>query len=285
MTAQELYKLLQIELPAAEAMAGDRLGVQVEPPDHRITRVLTALEITDAVLDEAAELQCDAIVTFHPLIFTPLEALRPDSRVARCVMRAVRLGIAVVSVHTTLDAHPLGTNTTLAQLLDIQVERPLVPSTERDGYGIGIVGRLEQPLELGALAHRIAERLGTTVRYCSGATDLIARVALVAGSGASMLEAARSAGVDAFITADVKYHTFHYASGQIALIDAGHFEMEQHVPVTLARIIEHLLERNGIALEVIASTVRTSPVHTALSFPTDNQRSTISTIHTDANQR
>lgn len=285
MTVEKLYALLQTELPVAEAMVGDRLGIQVEPPDHRIERVLTALEVTDTVLDEACQRGCNCIVTFHPLIFEPLQALRPADRVGRCVMRAIVKGIAIVSIHTTLDAHPAGTNATLAQMLGIECERPLLPSTERAGYGMGVVGRLREPCSPSQLARRVADMLGTTVRYCTGASSQIERVALVAGSGSSLLAAALESGVDAFITADVKYHTFHRASGQLTLIDAGHFEMEQHVPVILAGILQQILAHNGCSLDVLPSTTRTSPVRTEISITIDIDSSTIAVSETDAHQR
>ncbi len=282
MTAEEFYALLQQDLPASEAMSGDRLGIQVEPPRHRVSRVLTCLEITDAVLDEAVDRRCDCIVTFHPLIFEPLAELRPSNRVGRCVMRAIAHGIAIISIHTTLDAHPHGTNAQLASILGLQVEQPLLPSAAREGYGIGVIARLQEPLAPSQLAQRVAERLGTTIRYCTGSKDSIERVALVAGSGASLLPVVLDHGVDAFITADVKYHTFHRASGHITLIDAGHFEMEQHVPATLAQILKQCVKRHGLSLDIIPSTIRTTPIRTEIPIALDIDSSTITTSSTNA---
>jgi dinuclear metal center YbgI/SA1388 family protein len=276
MTADELYALLQTELPADEAMAGDRLGVQIEPPGYTVQRILTCLEVTDAVLDEAERLGCNCIVTFHPLIFAPLVALRPYDRVARCAMRAAASGIAVVSIHTTLDAHPEGTNAELARMLGVTVERPLVPSKLRSGYGIGIVGSLPESLVLDEFARHVAAALGVPVRYSAGARDTVERIAIVAGSGASLLEAAIECRADAFITADVKYHTFHQAHGRIAIIDPGHFEMEQHVPAALARIVRRIFAQHSVEIPVTASTVRTTPIVHRTLFPSDIESSTIS---------
>lgn len=262
MTCDELYTLLQQEFPTDEAMPGDRLGIQIEPPGHRVEQIMTCLEVTDKVLDEALANSCNTIITFHPLIYTPLESLRPNDRVARCIQRAVRSSIAIISVHTTLDAHPNGTNAHLARLLSVQVEQPLLPSKKRPSYGMGVVGYIDPPRSVHQYAQFIAERLSTTVRYCVGAREQIRHIAIVAGSGTSFLDAAIAAGADAFITADVKYHTFHRASGTIAIIDPGHYEMEQHVPLLLAERIAQILQGNNIQIPVYACTVRTSPVHT-----------------------
>lgn len=274
MTCNELYTLLQQELPADEAMPGDRLGIQIEPPEHRVEQIMTCLEVTDKVLDEAIAHHCNTIITFHPLIYTPLESLRPNDRVARCIQRAVRSSIAIISVHTTLDAHPNGTNAHLAQLLNVQVEQPLLPSKKRPGYGIGVVGYVVPPVSIHQYAQMIAEQLSTTVRYCAGAKEQLHRIAIVAGSGASFLDAAITAGADAFITADVKYHTFHRASGNIAILDPGHYEMEQYVPVLLAELIAQILQRNNIQIPICASTVRTSPIHTEIPLTIEIESST-----------
>ncbi|MCX7929828.1 MAG: Nif3-like dinuclear metal center hexameric protein [Chlorobi bacterium] len=276
MTADEFYALLQTELPADEAMAGDRLGVQVEPPDYRVRSVLTCLEVTDAVLDEAEACGCNCIVTFHPLIFSPLAALRYTDRVARCALRAASAGIAIISVHTTLDAHPSGTNAELATMLGIIGERPLFPSRQRPGYGLGIVGHLPARCHINELVQLVSDKLAATVRFCIGVHQTVERVALVAGSGSSLLDAALDSGADAFITADVKYHTFHQAHGRIAIIDPGHYEMEQHVPAILADIVRRIVATHGIELPVTASNARTTPVCTGASVKRDIERSTIS---------
>ncbi len=277
MTAEELFTLLETELPRQFAMAGDKLGVQVVPPHHSVKSILTCYEVTDSVLEEAEQCGCNCVVTYHPLIYTPLESLRPTDRVARCVMRAVLQGIAIVSIHTALDAHPEGTNTTLARTLGIVPEHPLVqPPNGSAGYGFGIVGRIVPPLSVQELARRVAEVLGTTVRYSLAQHESIERVAIVAGSGTSFLDSAIESGADAFITSDIKYHTFHRASGHIALLDAGHFEMERHVPQLLARITQHVFNRFGIELPIHVSTTRTTPVHIESPSAVEIERSTIS---------
>lgn len=261
MTATELYSALQEELPSIEAFPSDPIGVQVEPPAHTIHHILTCLEVTDAVLAEAVEKRCDCIITFHPLIYTPLSALQAHDRVARCVMTAVVHNIAIVCVHTTLDAHPEGTNSYLAKLLGLEATKPLLPPRQFEHYGLGVIGNLPYPLATCEFARQIAKCLATSVRYCKGKSEHIKRVAIVAGSGSSLLQHAIDSGADAFVTADIKYHTFHQAQDTIALFDPGHFEMEQHVPTILARILQRVIFRHDTTITVTPSTIRTSPIY------------------------
>ncbi|MCS6999437.1 MAG: Nif3-like dinuclear metal center hexameric protein [Bacteroidota bacterium] len=284
MTAEELYALLQHELPASEAMPDDRIGIQVEPAGHTIRGILTCLEVTEAVIEEALVQDCNCIVTFHPLIFSPLYSLRPEERVSRCVMRAVQHNISIVSVHTALDAHPEGTNAYLASRLGISIERPLVPSRQREGYGMGIVGVLPRAMSAPELAEWLGEQLSATVRYCIGAIENIEKVAIVAGSGMSFFDAAVESGAHAFITADVKYHGFHRATGRIALLDPGHFEMEQFVPEILANIIHRVLAQQNMSLPIHACSIRTSPVQVNSSKRFDNGSFT-TTVSTNAIER
>lgn len=40
-----------------------------------MTRVLTAMEITNQVIDEAVNLRVEAIVTHHPMFFKPIKEI------------------------------------------------------------------------------------------------------------------------------------------------------------------------------------------------------------------
>lgn len=89
---------------------------------------------------------------------------------------------------------------------------------------------------------------------------MIRRVAIVGGSGASFIDDALAANVDAFITADLKYHDFHRTEGLLTLIDAGHYEMEQFVPIGLAALVEEIAEKENEALTVMRSQTVPNPI-------------------------
>ena len=67
------------------------------------------------------------------------------------------------------------------------------------------------------------------LRYTNGKKNKIKKVAVCGGSGIDLLNKAINTGADAFITADIKYHSFQDAYKKILLIDAGHYETE--IPV------------------------------------------------------
>ncbi|MBM4178319.1 MAG: Nif3-like dinuclear metal center hexameric protein [Ignavibacteria bacterium] len=244
-------------LPAA-AMQGDPIGTQIASSACEVSRVFTCMEITDAVVDEAIKASCDTIVTFHPLIYSPLKALAGQDRVARLVARLVRSEISVVCVHTSFDAFPQGTNMIFAQKLGLSQTHPLQPAEAHDSplgvYGMGIVGYCN--LEFHELLERVSTVCSSPVRFSNPATSQITKVAIVAGSGMSFYQRAVDSGADVFITADVKYHDFHAATSTIGIIDPGHYEMEQFVPQGILSSLSDVCT----GCELIASTVRTSPV-------------------------
>lgn len=259
MLLKDFVRILEQTLPPSTAMEGDRLGLQVQNERNEVASVLTCLEITDEVLSEAVSLGCDCILTFHPLIFSPLYSLQSANRVGRCLLRAIRNDIAVVSAHTNFDAHPRGTNYLLAQRLGLGVERALVPDASVESFGMGVLCSTA-PLRLEELVDRVRTVCSSPVRYCAGSDEAIRSVAIVGGSGSSFLRDALQSGAQAFITADVKYHTFHDAWGRIALIDPGHYEMEQFVPEGLAQMLTEVFRSAEDAPRFRSTSFNTNPI-------------------------
>ncbi|HXE95158.1 MAG TPA: Nif3-like dinuclear metal center hexameric protein [Dongiaceae bacterium] len=99
---------------------------------------------------------------------------------------------------------------------------------EGEKMGLGRVGRLPEPLTLGAYAGQLKKVLSApALRYVGDPEARISKVALCSGSGASLLHEAARSGADVLVTGDVKYHEARDAEDLgMALIDAGHFPTE-----------------------------------------------------------
>ncbi len=259
MNIHQFVELLHTALPPETAMKGDRLGLQVQSGRTEITSILVTLEVTDDVLTEAQKNGIDCIVTFHPLIFSPMISLQENDRVGRLCSGLIRSNIALVAAHTNFDAFPKGTSAILAEELGLIIERVLVPDRAFPGSGMGIIARSQEPVSETELVANVRTVCGSPVRYSTGKTRKISSIAIVGGSGSSFIEEAIESGADAFITADVKYHTFHRAIGGITLIDPGHYEMERFVPRGLASLLEQILPHEEHIRISVSSTV-TNPV-------------------------
>lgn len=93
--------------------------------------------------------------------------------------------------------------------------------------GSGVIGNLENELDEMEFINIVKTVLGAKMLRTSKLTKKkISKVAICTGSGAFLLPKAISAGADAFVTGDVKYHDFYVPANKLLLIDAGHYETE-----------------------------------------------------------
>lgn len=106
-------------------------------------------------------------------------------------------------------------------------------------YGMGVIGELIKDLSENEFLKHISKALQIkNLRYAKGLKSKIKKVAVCGGSGSDLLDTAIQNNVDAFVTADVKYHTFQDAESEILLVDAGHFETEIPVLNELKKRVE-----------------------------------------------
>ncbi|MGA8263310.1 MAG: Nif3-like dinuclear metal center hexameric protein [Ignavibacteriaceae bacterium] len=95
--------------------------------------------------------------------------------------------------------------------------------------GAGAIGELKEAMDQRTFLKYVSDSINArNLRFTEGKKTKIKKVAVCGGSGSDMISTSISEGADAFITADIKYHTFHDAKDEILLIDAGHYETEIH---------------------------------------------------------
>lgn len=95
--------------------------------------------------------------------------------------------------------------------------------------GMGMIGSFQKPLsEMHFMTLLKTKMKVQVVRHSDFSGKMIQKVAVLGGSGSFAIEHAKRAGVDAYVTADLKYHDFYKAEGQLILADIGHYESEQY---------------------------------------------------------
>lgn len=127
--------------------------------------------------------------------------------------------------------------------------------------GSGRIGELAEPEPLKAFAQRVADALPVTVQGVRAAGDperLIKRVAVCGGAGDGFLGLVQRAGVDAYVTADLRHHpaSEHVESGGPALVDVAHWASEWPWCEQAAEILRSAF---GGRVDVLVSTRRTDP--------------------------
>jgi dinuclear metal center YbgI/SA1388 family protein len=129
-------------------------------------------------------------------------------------------------------------------------------------FGMGVIGSLRQPVSFRTYLGRIKSSLGTgSLRWTGNPRSIVRRVAVCGGSGGDLLESAVTGGADLYVSADLKYHSFHDAADRIALVDAGHYETE--IPVVRAMVLRFREEfrGRGVTIPVFATARSTNPIH------------------------
>ena len=139
--------------------------------------------------------------------------------------------------------------------------------------GGGRTGVLEEPESLRVFADRVAAALPATaqgVRVAGDADQQVRSVAVLGGAGDSEFDRVRSAGVDAYVTADLRHHpaTEARAYGVPALVDVAHWASEWPWLADAARLLTTALAEQGSSVETRVSTIRTD----AWSFRTGGVR-------------
>ncbi len=227
MKIREITDVIERFAPLSLQESYDNAGLIVGRGEDEVHAALLAVDVTEEVLDEAESEGCDLVVTHHPIVFHPLKRFNSATYVERCVERAIRRGIALYACHTNLDSAPQGMSWRLASLLGVERLRVLEPRKECPDAGFGVVGELPEAEPLERCLRRVKETLGAAaVRHSAPVGRKVKRVALCTGAGASLMDEARAAGCDLYITADLKYNDFMAPDGAFVVADVGHFESE-----------------------------------------------------------
>ena len=238
MTTLELYRALEERLPRTLSAEWDNDGLSCLPEEQKnITRVLVALDATEAVVDLAIAGDYDLLLTHHPLLFRGIKALTPGETVPRKLLKLARAGVSSASFHTRLDAVDGGVNDIFASLLGLCDVRPFAPEGE---VPCGRIGALSSPLDADALAARVCDALHIPHVLVSGDGEC-RTVAVLGGEGGDFVGAARRAGADAFVSGRIGYHRLlDGAEDGIVLIEAGHFATEVAVCHALADMVRSI---------------------------------------------
>jgi dinuclear metal center YbgI/SA1388 family protein len=372
-TIADAVSVLDDLYPPSTAESWDAVGLVCGDPGDPISRVMFAVDPTDAVVEEALAWGADLLVTHHPLLLRPVHGVPADDPKGRLLHRLIRGGSALFTAHTNADVAVDGVSDALADALALAERSPLQPwpddpadkfvtyvppadaeavidamaSEGAGGLGhyrrcawtvggtgtftpqpgavpaIGAVGRREvldetrvemiaprrqraavlaalraahpyeevavDVIELAAsdgstglgrvgvlpagtsletFAQQVADALPATpggVRFHGDGSRMVQRVAVCGGAGDGLLGDAAAAGVDAFVTADLRHHpaSEHLAAGGPALVDPGHWASEwPWLPRAADRLVEGLAAKNPDAttVETHISTRVTDPV-------------------------
>ncbi|MEU5641906.1 Nif3-like dinuclear metal center hexameric protein [Streptomyces milbemycinicus] len=259
--------------PPERAEQWDAVGTVCGDPDAEVGRVLFAVDPVQEVADEAVKLGADLLVTHHPLYLRGTTTVAASTFKGRVVHTLIKNDIALHVAHTNADRADPGVSDALAGALDLRITGPLVPDpTDPAGRrGLGRVCELDHPVALRDFAERAAARLPATaqgIRVAGDPDRPIRTVAVCGGSGDSLFAEVRAAGVDAYLTADLRHHPASEAQQAaamsrggdgLALLDAAHWATEWPWVEQAAAQLDEISDRHGWGLRTHISRTVTDP--------------------------
>jgi hypothetical protein len=99
---------------------------------------------------------------------------------------------------------------------------------QHPGIGSGVIGEFSEPMDEKTFLSRLKSVFKLSlVRHTAFTGKKVSKVAVCGGAGSFLISKALGAGVDAYVTADMKYHEFFDANGRMLVADIGHYESEQ----------------------------------------------------------
>lgn len=245
-TVGEVEKYLYNWAPADLAADWDNVGLLVGDPDREVKKILTTLDITESVVEEAVQTGADLIVSHHPVMncaWHPVQTLRADDRQGRILTRLVENHISAICMHTNLDAAEGGVNDVLAEKLGLLDTQPL---TEEK---IGRVGTLKCEIPLVDFTRFVVKSLGCNGLRYTDCGKPVRRVAVGGGACGDYIAQAIALGCDTFVTSDLHYHDF-LDTKELNLVDAGHFPTEQVIVPELCRRLQAAFSAVSVSTSV-----------------------------------
>jgi len=362
MKLKQIINPLEKFAPLSLQESYDNAGLLIGSTEQEIKGILISVDVTEKILDEAIEKNCNLVVSHHPLIFKGLKSITGKNATERMVQKAILNKLAIYAMHTNLDNTYLGVNDILCKKLGIINTRILSPkrdllkklvtfcpvnkaekvreaifdagaghigdydkcsfSLEGTGSfrgsentkpfvgkkgdihyeneirietifpfykeneilkalflahpyeevaydiykldnlfhltGAGKIGELKVEMDENQFLLMVKEIVKTAcIRYSGHLNKKVKKVAVCGGSGSFLINEAKRAGADVFLTGDVKYHEFFDVGPEMIVADIGHYESEQFAK----ELIYSVLIENFSNFAVLISETNTNSVN------------------------
>ncbi len=218
LTVKAVYDWIDSFAPFQTAESYDNVGLLAGRFDAPVTRILTALDCTLEVVEEARQQKAELIITHHPLMYHSRKNMREDDPEGHILCALIRNHMALISAHTNLDRAPGGINDTLGHLFSLE---------NMQGEGFLRCGKLPSKMTAGALRDMASRLLKAPVRLYGSQDMQIETLAVGGGAYDEGFEEALALGAQAYLTGEVRHHNALNAVAQgMVLLEGGHYATE-----------------------------------------------------------
>lgn len=225
MNKLEIIRKIEAFAPLETQEKWDCSGWLVETQKTDIQKIMLCLTVTENVIRQAKEQNCDMIISHHPLFKINCHS--------ELVSEFFQPLIDIYCAHTNLDKADGGTTDTLVEVLGL--EKHVIARDENDETNRLFVKYIHYETTVENFLSKL-KVISPNLRYVNNHdVKTLKKIAFCAGSGAEFVQEAFENGADAFVTGDLKFHTA--LESPIAVFDIGHFESEILVLPVFEKII------------------------------------------------
>lgn len=260
-TFQQLIEALNELYPPALAEDWDQVGLHFGHPNAPVKQVLTTIDVRHEVVDEAIQLGVDTIIAHHPLLFRPIQRFDLSTVNNQLYEKLIKHDIKVLAMHTNLDIAKNGMNDWLAEALGLTNIRSLDPAASEEFPGLGRIGEFTTPIDRADLIQLLKTTYQRQELPIIEKTpkDAYQTVAIIGGSGSSLMDQVQSQNVDVFLTGDITYHTAQSLEDcSMMTVDIGHYA-EVIFAKKAAEVIQLLVNDKQWTIGVQPTTLNINP--------------------------
>ena len=128
-TVKDICSIIEAFAPLPLQESYDNSGLLVGDAAMQVSAVLLCIDITEEVIEEAIQKNCNLVISHHPLIFGGIKRLTGSNYIQRCIIKAIKNNIALYAAHTNIDNVINGVNGKIAEKLGLKNLRILQPKS------------------------------------------------------------------------------------------------------------------------------------------------------------
>ena len=254
MKIKQVLSALERFAPLPLQESWDNAGLQLGLTEAEVSGALLCLDVNEAIIDEAIGKGCNLIVSHHPLLFRGLKQISGADYVQRCVIKAIKHDIVIVSMHTNMDNAQDGVNWKIAERLGATVLNDSVAENEKTPL---VLAELPNPMDARAFIELVKTQFGVQCAQCNALLERpIKKVAICGGAGDFLLPDAISQGADAFITGEMHYHQYFGQEQLIQICVIGHYQSEQFT----SEIFRDIIQKECPGVKTFIAETNTNPI-------------------------
>ena len=254
MKIKQVLSALERFAPLPLQESWDNAGLQLGLTEAEVSGALLCLDVNEAIIDEAIGKGCNLIVSHHPLLFRGLKQISGADYVQRCVIKAIKHDIVIVSMHTNMDNAQDGVNWKIAERLGATVLNDSVAENEKPPL---VLAELPNPMDARAFIELVKTQFGVQCAQCNALLERpIKKVAICGGAGDFLLPDAISQGADAFITGEMHYHQYFGQEQLIQICVIGHYQSEQFT----SDIFRDIIQKECPGVKTFIAETNTNPI-------------------------